>query len=102
VVISVQGDHLLSMLSEMNEHKNLATYTTGKANSSRVGAINFENCDEKAIAVIIGKTCIVVMSSNGSWRVYDFVCHGGYLARQKSGGRQKAGRVDAERECGIC
>ena len=58
MVIGVQGDHLLSRLHEMREHKNLETYTPRQANSSRLGVVNFENCDEKAIADFADESCV--------------------------------------------
>lgn len=36
MVICVQGDHLLSVLHEMCAHKNLASYTPGVGDMSRV------------------------------------------------------------------
>ena len=50
MVISVQGDHLLSVLREICVHKNLWTYTPGEGYSSRVGDTKSVICDEKAIA----------------------------------------------------
>ena len=53
MVISVQGDHLLSLQRDMcaREHKNLSTYTPGAGYSSRLGAANLQYCDEKAIGI---------------------------------------------------
>jgi hypothetical protein len=42
MVICVQGDHLLSVLHEMCAHKNLATYTPGEGDVSRVELGVFE------------------------------------------------------------